>query len=93
MATATQAARARMGEGRDDAVRASHGAVTAPAPPSDPEPTDRSVYRCGCGHVLRALGGGRHRVYFELGNTGLDDPVMDRACPACGRGLSGSHRR
>ena len=48
----------------------------------------RDVYRCECGHVLRVVGGGRHRVYFEPDNGGLDDPVMNRACPACGRGLS-----
>jgi len=52
----------------------------------------RDEYRCGCGHVLRVFGGGRHRVYFEPSNTQLDDPVMNRACPACARGLPGKNR-
>ena len=52
----------------------------------------RSEYRCECGHVLRVFGGGRHRVYFEPGNTGLDDPVMNRVCPECGRDLPGKNR-
>lgn len=49
-------------------------------------------YRCDCGHVLRVLGGGRHRVYFEPGGSRLDDPVMNGVCPACGRGLPGKNR-
>ena len=49
-------------------------------------------YRCECGHVLRVFGGGRHRVYFELGNTGLDDPVMNRVCPECEHDLPGKNR-
>lgn len=49
--------------------------------------------RCECGHVLRVFGGGRHRVYFETDNTRLDDPVMNRVCPACGRGLPGNNGR
>ncbi len=52
----------------------------------------RSTYRCQCGHVLRTFGGGRHRVYFELSDTGSEDPVMNRACPACGHGLPGKSR-
>ncbi len=36
----------------------------------------RSEYRCEYGHLLRVFGGGRQRVYFEPGNTRLDDPVM-----------------
>ncbi len=48
-------------------------------------------YRCDCGHVLRVFGGGRHRVYFELGNARLDDPVMNRVCPQCHRGLPGKN--
>lgn len=51
----------------------------------------RDEYRCECGHVLRVLGVGRHRVYFELGDMRLDDPVMNRACPECGRGLPGKN--
>lgn len=54
-------------------------------------PAPRDEYRCECGHVLRVFGGGRHRVYFEPGNTQLDDPIMDRACPACGRTLPGKN--
>jgi hypothetical protein len=50
------------------------------------------VYRCECRHVLRVCGGGRHRVYFELSNPLLDDPVMNGACPQCGRGLPGKNR-
>ena len=51
----------------------------------------RDEYRCECGHVLRVFGGGRHRVYFEPENTRLDDPVMNRVCPACGRTLPGKN--
>jgi len=51
-----------------------------------------SEYRCECGHVLRVFGRGRHRVYFEPANTALDDPVMNRVCPGCGRGLPGKNR-
>ncbi len=49
-------------------------------------------YRCECGHALRVFGGGRHRVYFELTDARLDDPIMERACPQCGRGLPGKNR-
>ena len=52
----------------------------------------RPEYRCECGHRLLVFGGGRHGRYFELGNKRLDDPVMDRVCPACGRGLPGKNR-
>jgi hypothetical protein len=52
----------------------------------------RDEYRCECGHVLRVFGRGRHRVYFEPAITQLDDPVMNRACPACARGLPGKNR-
>ena len=57
----------------------------------------RREYRCECGHRLWVFGGGRHRVYFEPVETRsdaparLDEPVMDRACPACGRGLPGKN--
>lgn len=71
------------------------GSATLIAPPersARSEQTDREpVYRCGCGHVLKVFGGGRHRVYFELGDSRLDDPVMNRVCPACGRGLPGKN--
>ena len=49
----------------------------------------RGEYRCQCGQVLRVFGGGRHRIYFEPGDA---DPVMNRACPHCGRGLPGKNR-
>ena len=49
----------------------------------------RAEYRCECGHVLRVFGVGRHRVYFEPADARLDDPVMNRVCPECGRGLPG----
>jgi hypothetical protein len=52
----------------------------------------RGQYRCECGSVLRVFGGGRHRVYFEPANTTLDDPVMNGACPCCGRELPGKNR-
>jgi hypothetical protein len=52
----------------------------------------RGEYRCECGNVLRVFGSGRHRVYFEPGNTALDDPVMNGACPSCGRELPGKSR-
>lgn len=58
------------------------------ARPSNPEPG----YHCECGHVLRAFGGGRHRVYFELDDARLDRPVMNRVCPSCARVLPGKNR-
>jgi hypothetical protein len=61
------------------------------APPVSPVFDRRDEYRCECGHVLRVFGGGRHRVYFEPANARLDDPVMNRACPNCGRGLPGKN--
>ncbi len=62
-------------------------AVLAPTEP----PGTRPLYRCECGHALRVFGGGRHRVYFELADKDLDDPVMNRVCPACQRGLPGKN--
>ncbi len=66
-------------------------------PPPDARPTSgivaaRGEYQCECGNVLRLFGGGRHRVYFEPGDTKLDDPVMNGACPSCGRDLPGKNR-
>jgi hypothetical protein len=55
------------------------------------QPNPRSTYTCECGHALRVSGGGRHRVYFELGGERLDEPVMSRLCSACGRGLPGKN--
>ena len=54
------------------------------------EPARGRTYSCPeCEHVLRVSGLGRHRVYFELNDERSDDPVMNRVCPACGRGLPG----
>src|SRR5947209_265482 len=79
---------------RRDGHPMTSGTLIAPAeePPVPGVGDRRGEYRCGCGHVLRVFGGGRHRVYFEPGNTKLDDPVMNGACPACGRGLPGKNR-
>jgi hypothetical protein len=61
-----------------------------PAPSRKPDP--RRVYCCSeCGHSLRVSGLGRHRVYFELDDELLSGPVMNRVCPACGRGLPGKN--
>ena len=61
-----------------------------PAPSATPDA--RPTYSCPeCGHVLRVSGLGRHRVYFELSDKRADDPVMNRACPACGHGLPGKN--
>jgi ribosomal protein S27AE len=62
----------------------------APSARLDP----RRTYSCPkCGHALRVAGLGRHRVYFELSDEPLNDPVMDRACPECGHGLPGKNAR
>jgi hypothetical protein len=55
-------------------------------------PPVRGEYGCECGHMLRVFGGGRHRVFFEPESTRFDDPVMNRACPSCGRRLPGKGR-
>jgi len=65
--------------------------ATAEELPGSQSPSRRSEYRCECGHALRVFGGGRHRVYFEPGDTRLDDPVMNRVCRECGRGLPGKN--
>ncbi len=54
-------------------------------------PTQRE-YHCDCGNRLRVWGLGRHRVYFETAPDRLGQPVIDRACPQCGRGLPGKNR-
>ncbi len=52
----------------------------------------RQTYSCAeCEHLLRVSGLGRHRVYFELDDKRLDDPVMNGVCPACGHGLPGKN--
>jgi ribosomal protein S27AE len=62
-----------------------------PAPSGTAAP--RTTHFCPeCGHALRVSGLGRHRVYFELGDDRSFDPVMNRACPACGHGLPGKNR-
>jgi len=65
--------------------------VTAAARTAPPLPARdrRPIHRCRCGHALRAFGRGRHRVYFEIGDLKLDDPVMGKVCPRCGEGLPG----
>ncbi len=52
----------------------------------------RDEYRCECGHVLRVFGGGRHRVFFGMETIRRDHPVLNRACPECGRRLPGKGR-
>ena len=53
---------------------------------------DPRAYECPeCGHVLRVSGVGRHRVYFERDEERSVDPVMNGACPGCGRGLPGKN--
>jgi hypothetical protein len=96
VATATQTSRALVDGRRDAAPRASvEDVVAVPAPSSDLALTDRparSMYRCECGYTLRVIGGGRHRVYFTLADTGrFDDPVMNRVCPGCGQALPGKN--
>ena len=60
----------------------------APLARADSRPT----YTCpGCGHRLRVSGLGRHRVYFELDDGRLNDPVMNRVCPGCGHSLPGKN--
>ena len=67
-------------------------ALVLDAPPISGNESRHGEYRCECGHVLRVSGGGRHRVYFDPANAGLDEPVIDGACPNCGRGLPGKNR-
>lgn len=56
------------------------------------QPQTTPLYRCACGHSLRVSGLGRHRIYFELSDERLDDPVMNGVCPACQRGLPGKNQ-
>lgn len=63
--------------------------VAPPRPTTIGQQNARPLYRCTCGHGLRVIGTGRHRVYFSPANVAMDDPVMNRACPECGRGLPG----
>lgn len=97
MATATKLGRRQGGAPgavqTDGGDAIDEGALTAPADetPVSRGSDQRSEYRCECGHGLRVFGLGRHRVYFEPANSGPDDPVMNRVCPACGRGLPGKN--
>lgn len=73
-------------------------AIETPTAPPEELPISgtadrRGEYRCKCGHELRVFGGGRHRVYFEPADARLEDPVMNRVCPACERGLPGKNPR
>ena len=70
------------------------GERVTPADELDLRRTDeldlRRTYTCPqCEHVLRVTGLGRHRVFFEMDNERLDDPVMNRVCPMCGHRLPG----
>ncbi len=69
------------------------GTLVAPSEgtASPEQAPSRPPYRCPCGHVLRVSGGGRHRVYFEFDDSRLDEPVMNRVCPACGHRLPGKN--
>lgn len=84
MATATKRTQAGQAEVSQPASASTASASTASA-----SAAGRGDYRCDCGHILRVFGLGRHRVYFEPGDARLDNPVMDRVCPECGRGLQG----
>jgi hypothetical protein len=37
-------------------------------------------YRCRCEHVFQALGQGRGRRFYELGDLGWTLPVVERIC-------------
>jgi hypothetical protein len=63
----------------------------APVETPQVESADTGAYRCECGHELNVFGGGRHRVYFETTDVALKDPIMNRVCPACDRGLPGKN--
>jgi hypothetical protein len=72
---------------------------TSPAPSRVERPSDASTngstrqeHRCECGHVLRAVGNGRHRVYSEPGVSGAASAIINRGCPECGRPLPGKGR-
>jgi hypothetical protein len=64
----------------------------ASATAAEPGALPPSIYRCSCGHLLRTLGNGRHRLFFELGDTVLDDVVTDQVCPGCAERLPGKNR-
>jgi hypothetical protein len=47
------------------------------------------TYTCTCGQKLRVFGSGRHRIYFELSDATLANPVMSGCCPGCHETLPG----
>jgi hypothetical protein len=51
------------------------------------------LYRCQCGHKLHVYGNGRHSVFFELGDVGFRNPLMDRVCPVCGTPVATTSHR
>lgn len=93
MATATTGSRAPLAVGNDgDAGMA--GGATSPSqeqPVRHGQPQRRTTYDCACGHALRFFGGGRHRVYFEIGDAGSADPIMNGVCPGCAERLPGKN--
>jgi len=68
-------------------IPARHAEVSPPAVPA--LTAVRGEHRSECEHTLRVFGLGRHRVYYKPGDTRLNNPVMNRSCPECGRGLQG----
>jgi hypothetical protein len=61
-----------------------------PIRPSPPRPAERpaqDAFRCACGQEFRVVGQSRHRVLWPAG-AAEDDPVIDDACPSCGRSLA-----
>ena len=64
-------------------------ATAAPSLPSI-HPGQGELHCPRCGHLLRTVGGGRHRLVFEPdGAAGAGDVILNRGCPQCGRGLPG----
>ncbi|HEV7751275.1 MAG TPA: hypothetical protein VGO71_07025 [Baekduia sp.] len=53
----------------------------------EPEPVAATMWSCVCGERLRTVGSGRHQVHW-LADAPEDEPLLDGACPACGRTLS-----
>ena len=64
-------------------------AVLAKTPAAGPAITRRTHTCPKCGKVLNVSGMGRHRVFFELTDEVLENPVMNRVCPGCGDRLPG----
>jgi hypothetical protein len=51
---------------------------------AEPEPTVQTLWSCGCGQRLRTVGTGRHQVHW-LVDAPEGEPLLDGACPTCGR--------